>query len=81
MDVAIINNNVSIPGSALVKNNENSIDTASINIERNNSIKFDYSKVLMDLEEIQDFLFMLIGSENPAKAGKSDKGVNIDLLA
>lgn len=77
MDIALINTNtpaVTIPA----KSNDQIADTASAIIENKAADSFDYSKVMMNLEEIQDFLFLLIGSENPARHGK---GSNINFLA
>ncbi|MBN2401395.1 MAG: hypothetical protein JXN64_03255 [Spirochaetes bacterium] len=55
-------------------------DTQVLTLNANTEIKFDYNDVTMDLEEIQDFLFMLIGSESPGKTPETEKGKNLNLL-
>jgi hypothetical protein len=56
-------------------------DTANFAIEKNTEKQFDYSEVMMDLEDLQNFLFMLIGSEIPGTAAGDDKGNKLNLFA
>lgn len=77
MEVASIANNITIPKV----NPNNSIDAQPDTVKtavNTNNLQFDYSKVMMDLEEVQDFLFMLIGEQSP---GKNEKGEKLNLLA
>ena len=75
MDVTTIANNITIPKANLNNNINFQSDIVNSKIN-NNNIQFDYSKVMMDLEEVQEFLFMLIGELSPAKAVKGEK-VNV----
>jgi hypothetical protein len=77
MDIAFVNNNSST-NSIPVKTNNQITDTATVKRENKTADQFDYSKVMMNLDEIQDFLFLLIGSDNPVK---QDKGSHINLTA
>lgn len=78
MEVTALTNNFSNPMPGIqVKGSQNSIDLSAAvknnehNVERNE---------LMDLEELQEFLFMLIGSRGLEKP-KSATGRNLNMLA
>ena len=78
MDVSTITNNIPIPKVNINNNIDLPQTDLADTIIQSNSIQFDYSKVMMNLEEVQEFLFMLIGQESPAKAAKGSK---VNLLA
>ena len=44
-------------------------------------IKIDYEKVIMDSEEVKNFLFMLIGADNSRISAKGNKGSNVNVMA
>jgi hypothetical protein len=78
MDVTLNTNY--FPASRANQNSaKTSLDTAAItnNIEH----AFKYNEVMMNLEELQNFLFMLIGAEVPENNSGSDKGNKVNLFA
>jgi hypothetical protein len=79
MDVTLNTNYLNIANTSQnpAKTSSNAADTAINNIE----YKFNYSDVMMGLEELQNFLFMLIGAEIPGKNSETDKGNKLNLLA
>jgi len=80
MDVTLITNSLSIPRPNLNSNPSITGETDLLT-NRNISRHFDYSDVMMDLKEVQDFLFMLIGSRSPGKALDTGKGTNVNVQA
>jgi hypothetical protein len=81
MDVTLITNNLSAAKSSFNSSNVNLHTPDAANMVSNSSgQKTDYSEVMMDIEEIQNFLFMLIGSKIPVKSAETDKGNNLNML-
>ena len=85
MEVGTITNNITIPKINL--NNldlpesdasnpvigTDAISTDALNSKFSTNTQFDYNEAMMDLQEVQDFLFMLIGEEVPGISGKGEK--------
>ncbi len=83
MDVTTMTSN-NIPVQRI--NHHNNIDLPrsgahDTSADRISSNTFDYSKVMMDLREVQEFLFMLIGSKAPGKTAGAEKGAKVNLFA
>jgi hypothetical protein len=80
MDVTLNTNFFPIAKANL---NSTTISSGTEDIAHNNNTekKFDYTSVLMDIEDLQNFLFMLIGSEIPGKSAGDDIGNKLNLLA
>ena len=66
----IINN---IPDRAIAREVE-------LPVHISDKIEIDYEKVMMDPEEVKNFLFMLIGAEISKPSPQETKGSNINLL-
>ncbi len=80
MDVTLNTNYFPVSKADLnsAKINPNTTENiAAENIEH----EFNYTDVLMGLEELQNFLFMLIGAEIPDKNAGSDKGNKLNIFA
>ncbi|MBN2040707.1 MAG: hypothetical protein JW864_11725 [Spirochaetes bacterium] len=79
MEVGTITNNITTPKINL-NNIEPGYDVSNplIAADISNSVtgtsaQFDYNEAMMDLQEVQDFLFMLIGEKSPGRDGKGEK--------
>jgi hypothetical protein len=80
MDVTLNTNYLPI-AKANLNSTAISSGTKDIALNNNTEKEFTYSDVLMDIEDLQNFLFMLIGSESPGKTFKDDIGNKLNLLA
>jgi len=74
-----------IPGfpsvrSAAVDERIFALDARTAPGPRAETARFDYDKVMMDLEEVRNFLYMLIGAELQVKQDERI-GINVDRVA
>lgn len=79
MEVTALTNSLSYPMPGFqVKGSENNVDLSSFAKNNTQNITRDE---LMNLEELQEFLFMLIGSRGLERPQKTTTGNNINMLA
>ena len=50
-------------------------------IEKAIDKNFDTSEALMSVEEVEDYLFMIMGLPSPGKSNDIEKGARINLIA
>ena len=80
MDVTL-NTNLLPSGKPITYSGAAMSDTAHLGLKTTPQASFDNTETMMNLEELQNFLFLLIGSVAPGESVKNDKGNKLNLLA
>ncbi|MDY6935429.1 MAG: hypothetical protein SVZ03_14535 [Spirochaetota bacterium] len=60
---------------------ESITNSVELPITTSNKIQIDYEKVIMDSDDVKNFLFMLVGGEIVKKESENIKGSNINSFA